>query len=145
MEIKLSDTQKTKELAFKLAQKIVPGMIFMLYGDLGSGKTTFVRYVVESLGISSRVQSPTFVIVRKYSDESAKGQIKQVFHADLYRLNDKEQIMDLGLSEMAEEENSVMFIEWPELGENEFKNGIRIYFETTGETERVVKLEDKYV
>lgn len=145
MEIKLSNTQKTKELAAKIAQKINPGAVFLLYGDLGSGKTTFVRYIVESLGIDSRVQSPTFVIVRKYSDESAKGKIKQVFHADLYRISDENQITDLGLKEMSEEENSVMFIEWPELVEEEFKYGAKMYFETTGENERVVKLENTYV
>jgi tRNA threonylcarbamoyladenosine biosynthesis protein TsaE len=79
-----------------------------LYGDLGAGKTAFVRGLAEGLGVDrDQVSSPTFTLVQEY-----RGGRLTLFHADLYRLDDAREIDDLGLDEIAVD--GVMAIEWAE-------------------------------
>jgi tRNA threonylcarbamoyladenosine biosynthesis protein TsaE len=66
MEYLSTSLEETKRIAREIANTLEPGIPVLLEGDLGSGKTTFTKYLVEALGISSRVQSPTFVIIRTY-------------------------------------------------------------------------------
>lgn len=141
MEILLSSTQKTKDLAGKVAGKLKPGDVLALYGDLGSGKTTFVNFLVDSLGIPARVQSPTFVLHRKYTGGS--GDIKVVNHIDLYRITKLEETNDLGLDEIFTKEDSVAVIEWPELVENILpKKTTKIYFDYVSKNERKAKIQN---
>jgi len=131
MEVILSSTEETKKLAEKIAGNIKPKDVIALYGDLGSGKTTFTGFLVKALGQKSRVQSPTFIILRKYGDIS---------HVDLYRFTTKQEVDDLGLSEIIESSN-LTIIEWPELAE-EFlpSNTKKLYFEYIDETTRKVTI-----
>ena len=120
MEVTTNSTQETKELAEKLAENIKSGMTLALYGDLGSGKTTFTRFLVEALGQDSRVQSPTFVVAREYGN---------INHIDLYRLTTKEEVEDIGIEEFLADESAINIIEWPELAEAFLpKDRISIYF-----------------
>lgn len=118
MEILSKATQDTKKLAGEIADKVHGGRVIALYGDLGAGKTTFVRYFVEALGIDARVQSPTFVLVREYTSDSSETRVHKVYHVDLYRLKSKEDLEDLNLEELFEDPGSVTLIEWPELAES---------------------------
>lgn len=132
MEIITHSTQETKELANKLAKDIKPGTVVALYGDLGSGKTTFTRFLVEALGIDKRVQSPTFVIARRYG---------KVNHIDLYRLTTEQEVEDLGFKEMIEDKDTITIVEWPDIAENLLsKDTLRIYFEYVDETSRRIKI-----
>jgi len=141
MEVLSTSTQETKELAEKVAKKLNPGAVLALYGDLGSGKTTFVRFLVEALGLSARVQSPTFVLVRRY--EGGLGVIKYVNHVDLYRLISKEEVLDLGLPEFFAEEGAVTVIEWPKLAEDLLpKNVVRVYFKYVEEGQRRINVQN---
>lgn len=144
MEITTSFTKETQKLAFELAKKIKPGDVLALYGDLGSGKTTFTSYLVSALGIESRVQSPSFVIIRKYSNaDVSKSNIKTVYHIDLYRLTKKEELEDLGLEELFYEENAVSIIEWPELAEDLLPEGvITMKFEYLDENIRKINVQN---
>ena len=136
MEIISGSTDKTKEIAYEIAGKIKKGSVIALYGDLGSGKTTFVRYFVEGLGLKNRVQSPTFVVARKYGN---------VNHIDLYRLSSKEEALDIGLEEMISDENSITVIEWPETIEDLLpSNTVKIYFEYIDENTRKITIENLY-
>ncbi len=132
MEIITRSTKETKKLASEIAEKTKLGDTLALYGDLGSGKTTFTRYLVESLGLKNRVQSPTFVIARKYG---------HVNHIDLYRMTSEKEVEDLGIKEMLEDKNSITIIEWPELAERLLpENTIRIYFEYVDENSRKIRI-----
>ncbi|HOD01694.1 MAG TPA: tRNA (adenosine(37)-N6)-threonylcarbamoyltransferase complex ATPase subunit type 1 TsaE [bacterium] len=136
MEIISDSADKTKELAYEVAGKVKNGFVIALYGDLGSGKTTFVRYFVEGLGLKNRVQSPTFVMARKYGN---------VNHIDLYRLSSKEEALDIGLGEMISDENSITVIEWPETIEDLLpSNTVKIYFEYIDENTRKITIENLY-
>ena len=141
MEVITTSAIQTKEFASKIAVKARPGDVYALIGDLGSGKTTFTRFFVEALGFESRVQSPTFVILRKYTTNS--GDIAVVNHFDLYRIQSIEEIVDLGFEELITERNSISIIEWPELILDKLpKNAKIINFEYIGENERKITIQD---
>lgn len=142
MEITSNSTQETQDLAKKLAKKAEPGDIYALYGDLGSGKTTFTGYFVKALGFDSRVQSPTFVIVRRYKKDT--GEIDTVYHIDLYRLTREEELEDLGLDEIFSEEKALTIIEWPELLEGSLPDKTRkINFTYLDENVRSINVQDQ--
>lgn len=139
MEILSKSTQDTQKLASELALKVRPKDIIFLYGDLGSGKTTFVSAFVSSLGIEKRVQSPTFIIHRVY-EHSNKIRVN---HLDLYRVTTLNELEDLNIHEIFEEENSICFVEWPQiLHKTKWeKTAKKIFLEYLSENERIIKVE----
>ena len=99
---------ETATVGRELAATLSAGDVVLLYGDLGAGKTAFVRGLAEGLGVHrDEVSSPTFTLVQEY-----RGGRLALFHVDLYRLNDPRETDDLGLDEIAE--GGVMAIEWAE-------------------------------
>jgi len=144
MEVTSSSTEETQELAIKLAKKMKPGAVLALEGDLGSGKTTFTSYLVHALGSSSRVQSPSFVLIRRYVVPKTKdSDIQTIYHIDLYRLTTKEEVYDLGLEEMFSEEGAVVIIEWPDLAEDILpKNTIKLSFSYKDEDSRIIDVQN---
>jgi tRNA threonylcarbamoyladenosine biosynthesis protein TsaE len=99
---------ETSTVGRELAPTLMPGSVVLLFGDLGAGKTAFVRGLAEGLGVDrDEVSSPTFTLVQEY-----RGGRLTLFHADLYRLSDPREIDDLGLEEIAAE--GVLAIEWAE-------------------------------
>ena len=99
---------ETGDVGRALAARLAAGDVVLLYGDLGAGKTAFVRGLAEGLGIAAdEVSSPTFTLVQEY-----RGGRLPLFHVDLYRLNDPREIDDLGLDELTAD--GVLAIEWAE-------------------------------
>jgi tRNA threonylcarbamoyladenosine biosynthesis protein TsaE len=97
---------ETAAVARELAASLDAGAVVLLHGDLGAGKTVFVRGLAEGLGVEpDAVSSPTFTIVQEY-----RGGRLPLFHVDLYRLDDPREIEDLGLDEIAA--GGVLAIEW---------------------------------
>jgi len=102
-----SETE-TAAVGRELASGLSAGSVVLLFGDLGAGKTAFVRGLAEGLGVSSEdVTSPTFTIMQEY-----RGGRLPLFHVDLYRLNDAREIEDLGLDEVTA--GGVLAVEWAE-------------------------------
>jgi len=98
---------ETEAIGAALAARLGPGARVLLYGELGAGKTAFVRGLATGLGIDpDDVSSPTFTLVQEY-----RGRLP-LFHVDLYRLDDPREIEDLGLDEIAAD--GVLAIEWAE-------------------------------
>lgn len=85
--------------------------VVCLYGELGSGKTTFVQGFGKAMGISSRLPSPTFFIVRRYSKAAGSGFF---YHIDLYRVMDEKELVELGFPELFADPDSIVLIEWAE-------------------------------
>lgn len=118
MEIITKSAQETQKLGEKIGFDLKEGnlknRIFCLYGDLGSGKTTFIQGLAKGLGIKKRITSPTFVFIRKYSLEKNKGNLTSLFHIDLYRIENIKETQGLGLEEMIKDKQALVVIEWPE-------------------------------
>lgn len=108
------------------------GRVICLWGELGSGKTTFVQGVARGLGITSRLLSPTFIIVRRYQVPESDTTL---YHLDLYRTNGPLDAGVIGLSDMIRETNAIVIIEWPERLETalpEFRTDIRFVAQENG-------------
>jgi tRNA threonylcarbamoyladenosine biosynthesis protein TsaE len=117
-----ADTESLGERFGRAAQR---GFIFALSGDLGAGKTQFVKGLARGLEISARVHSPTFTLVNEYDG----GRLK-LFHLDLYRLETREQILSAGVEEFLSPDG-VSVIEWAERIANK---ELRMKNEETGKT-----------
>lgn len=86
--------------------------VVALYGNLGTGKTTFVQYFAKNLGIKKKVNSPTFVIMKRYRLKHKN--FKNLFHFDAYRLKNEKELLHLGWKEIILDPGHLVFIEWPE-------------------------------
>ena len=122
----LSSEKQTEELALKFLNKLKPGNKLFLYGEMGVGKTTFVRYLINGFQkknklILTEVTSPTFNLLSEYSINNLT-----IKHYDLYRLKNEKEIDNLGLFE--EEPDSIILVEWPEIIKRNLKNLIKLYF-----------------
>jgi len=109
--IELLTEQDTIDLAAYITPLLKPGDVILLGGDLGSGKTFFAKQVAKSLGIDEEVDSPSFVIMKEYHCGKYP-----LFHLDLYRLKEEDELLDLGLFDMLE--SGITMIEWPKLAES---------------------------
>ncbi len=109
--ILLKSETDTQALAKELAEMNLTGSVW-LSGDLGAGKTTLTRYWLQAMGHTGAVKSPTFTLVEPYRITQDDGTIKPVYHADLYRLNDPEELEFIGFYEYQDEQNSLVIIEW---------------------------------
>ena len=101
----------TQRLAKQLAALPLTGSVW-LAGHLGAGKTTLTRYWLQALGHKGAVKSPTYTLVEPYSISQDNGTTKPVYHADLYRLQDPEELSFIGFDEYLDEPNALVIIEW---------------------------------
>ncbi|OOX79125.1 tRNA (adenosine(37)-N6)-threonylcarbamoyltransferase complex ATPase subunit type 1 TsaE [Snodgrassella alvi] len=109
-EIFLADENDTLNLGERFAQLISPPLIIWLEGDLGAGKTTFTRGLLNALGYNGAVKSPTYNIVETYPFKGFN-----LHHFDLYRFQNPEEWLDAGLDELITAD-SIILMEWPQLG-----------------------------
>ncbi|MDP1721756.1 MAG: tRNA (adenosine(37)-N6)-threonylcarbamoyltransferase complex ATPase subunit type 1 TsaE [Candidatus Gottesmanbacteria bacterium] len=110
-----------------------------LYGELGSGKTTFVQGFGKALGITSRLLSPTFYIVRRYQLVKQSGFL---YHIDLYRIGDEKELVELGIPEMLRDSDSIVLIEWADtLGGLLPKRRVDIRFEVLENDSHKISME----
>lgn len=109
------NADQTYEFGKKIASKLKGATILALIGELGAGKTTLIQGLAEGLGITQRVISPTFILLRKYDiPKTKKTSINTFYHIDLYRLEGdvENQVLDLGVNEFWNEKTSIVVIEW---------------------------------
>ncbi len=112
---------ETKRFGVELVKKLLRdkkhvskkhALILAIKGDLGSGKTTFVQGFLRGLGVRGRVNSPTFVLIKRYAIRGLR--YKYVFHIDCYRLKKAKELLDLGLREILGDPKNIVLIEWAE-------------------------------
>ena len=138
----LSDTQKiAKDFIEKLSNEAQSGALVVgLYGDLGSGKTTFTQEIAKLFNIKEDVTSPTFVIEKIYKLDG-KNNFKNLIHIDAYRLDSGKDLASLGFSEILKVSGNLVVIEWPERVMDILpKNLYHIDLKFISETEREINL-----
>ena len=126
-KIDISSEKKTEEIAKKINSEIKPGNILLLYGEMGVGKTTFVKYLINDFQLKfneqlTEVTSPTFNIMNEYkvSDFTIK-------HYDLFRIKSLEELVNLNLFE--KNDKSILLIEWPQIIKKKPDSLIELSFE----------------
>ncbi len=114
MEIKINSLNEIGAAAQQFATQIKKGDVYAFYGNMGAGKTTFIKAVCETLGVDDVVTSPTFAIVNEYTSQVLSA---PVYHFDFYRIKKLEEVYDMGYEDYFYG-NGVCMIEWPELVED---------------------------
>jgi len=126
-KIDLSSEKETEELASAFLKKIKPGYFIFLYGEIGVGKTTFIRYLINQFQKLNKLEitevtSPTFNLLNEYQINDFK-----INHYDLFRLKSTEEIKNLDLFE--DNKNTITLVEWPQIIKEKPKNLIELVFE----------------
>jgi tRNA threonylcarbamoyladenosine biosynthesis protein TsaE len=130
----LADEPATTRLGEQLALSLQAGDVITLTGDLGAGKTTMVRGLLHALGHEGEVPSPSFAIVQPYEELDPP-----VWHADLFRIEDRDELAELGLDSI---EEAALIVEWPErAGENAWPDALRLSLEIVGPERRRLTAE----
>lgn len=123
----------TEELGRRIAGELARGDVIALAGDLGAGKTTLARAILQALGVASEVPSPSFTLVQEYQTARLR-----IFHFDLYRIESPTEVDELGFEEALE--SGAVLVEWPERAPARIPpDALRIRIEIVGETARAVQ------
>jgi tRNA threonylcarbamoyladenosine biosynthesis protein TsaE len=129
-----SSPDETRSIGETIGADLRPGDVVLLSGELGAGKTLFVQGIARGLGFDSSVSSKSFVLLGEYP-----GRVK-LYHADLYRLEDPDQVAELALDEISSD--GVLVVEWPERAGDRVlpEEHLRVDFEVTGENSRMLRV-----
>lgn len=140
MEILTKSAKETKKLAENLAKEILKmprskaAVVLALAGNLGAGKTTFLQGFAKGLGIKEKINSPTFVIMKRF---------KIFYHFDCYRIEKPKDILDLGFKEIIGNPKNIVAIEWADRIKPLLPKGrIMIHFELVGKNQRKIRITD---
>ena len=130
-----SSESETEALGARLAQALPNGSVVAMYGDLGAGKTAFVRGMARGMGIDMRVSSPTFTIVNEYLGR------RSLFHFDMYRLASADELFDIGWEDYLDRDG-ICAVEWSENVEDAF-DGTEcvVNIEKTGDNGRRITIK----
>ncbi len=148
-EIISENEQQTLQFGNEFAGRLQPGDVVCLIGELGAGKTTFVKGLAKGLGIEARIISPTYVVVREHerkvkSQNSKFKSIERLYHLDLYRLNSEKDVLGIDLHDLLKDKQAVTVIEWPEVAQSIIPNQAwTITFGNISENSRTIKIDRK--
>ena len=137
MTIVLSSEQETEAFGAQLWQELPDHCMVFLSGTLGAGKTTLVRGFLRAGGYQGAVKSPTYTIVEEYELNN-----RLIYHFDLYRLKDPEELEWIGIQDYFAEK-SICFIEWPEMGKGMLPDADMVIIFNVEEQHRVLDIQKK--
>jgi tRNA threonylcarbamoyladenosine biosynthesis protein TsaE len=131
--------EETIESGAKFAKKLHPGDIVAFYGDLGAGKTEFIKGICDFFDVQEIVTSPTFTIMNRYTG-NYKNQDIPIYHIDLYRIKNDKELNEIGFQECIFSDNGIKLIEWAEKANGQipkFGYSIKIEQKADNEDERM--------
>lgn len=161
MRLTTNNPKETQKVAANLAEKFIKKgnkktLIIALEGELGSGKTTFIKGFSKALGVREKILSPTFVLIHKHeiasSKPSSRAQVKgkritnnnfkNLYHIDAYRLNSGKDLLKLGVKEIFDNPENIVLIEWADRTKKAIpKNAIWIHFDHLDKNKRRITTE----
>lgn len=134
MRWEVTNENQLREIA-QILRKQLRFPVILFQGEMGAGKTTFIKYLVEAMGGQELVNSPTFSLVNEYETDHGR-----VFHFDFYRIESEEEAFDMGAEEYFYSGN-FCFIEWPERVKNLLPKECHCVSVATENTKRIINLE----
>ena len=136
MEYITNSEKETETIGEQFGRRVKDGTVVAMYGDLGAGKTAFVRGMARGMGIDARVSSPTFTIVNEYLGE------RTLIHFDMYRLGSADELFDIGWEDYLAR-GAVCAVEWSENVEDAFfGDEVRLTIEKLSDTGRKITIEE---
>ena len=136
MEYITNSEKETETIGEQFGRRVKDGTVVAMYGDLGAGKTAFVRGMARGMGIDARVSSPTFTIVNEYLGE------RTLIHFDMYRLGSADELFDIGWEDYLAR-GAVCAVEWSENVEDAFfGDEVRLTIEKLSDTARKITIEE---
>ena len=136
MEYRTHSAAETEAVGEDMARGLTPGTVIAFMGDLGAGKTAFVRGLARGLGVTDRVTSPTFTIVNEY-----EGGRLPLFHFDMYRLGSSEELFDIGWEDYLRR-GGICAVEWSERVSDALDGAIRVDIRRDeGDNDRIITIE----
>ena len=142
MEIKINDLGSIREAARQFIAQIGEHKVFAFYGNMGAGKTTFVKAICEELGVEDVITSPTFAVINEYSLSTLHSPLSSniIYHFDFYRIKKLEEVYDMGYEDYFYS-GALCFIEWPELIEELLpEDAVKVSITENADGTRTVKL-----
>lgn len=134
--------EETIKFGTKFAERLIPGDLVAIEGDLGSGKTQFIKGICNYFNVNDIVTSPTFTIMNQYFGTIDNKEIP-IYHIDLYRIKFLKELEEIGFSECVYANNGIKLVEWAEKANHLLPdNGyfIKIHFNEQNENERIFKI-----
>lgn len=148
MEIITKNERETKKVGEFLAKAILKtnlknSVILALEGELGGGKTTFLKGFAKGLGIKEKILSPTFIIMRKFNIEPRTSNFEHFYHIDCYRIEKPKEILDLGFNEIVKSPKNIIAIEWADRIRKIIpKETIWVVFKFVGKDKRKISIKN---
>lgn len=139
--LETKSAEETQKLGAEYAGLLRSGGVVLLFGELGSGKTTFTQGFARALGIQHKVISPTFLIMRTY--DIAKDTVGKLYHLDLYRIASEKEIEEIGFTEAMGDKENILIVEWAERLQSLMPDKrTEIYFEYLDQAKRKVMIKE---
>ena len=139
LTIELSSLEKTEYFALKMSEHLFQGAVMLFWGDMGSGKTTFIKSLCSGLGVlPEKVTSPTYTLVNIYKCSWS------IFHVDLFRLTSPDQLYDMDREDLIADQGITM-VEWPQMLQNYLTDEpiLNLSFKTVSDNHRQLILESE--
>lgn len=134
MEIKIQNLEHIHDAAKEFIKNMGNGNVYAFYGEMGAGKTTFIKAICEELGVKDVITSPTFAIVNEYTD----GKGDPIYHFDFYRIKKIDEVYDMGYEDYIDS-GSLCLMEWPELIETLLPDdATKVTIKVNGDGSRII-------
>ncbi len=127
MNLHIESEEELPSIARVILESHPKERVFLLQGDMGSGKTTLIKRLCKELGVSTTMGSPTFALVNEYQSKD----VGKIYHFDLYRIKSSRELAELGFSDYLDS-GSYCFIEWPEYGQEFYEEFVNILISAEG-------------
>jgi tRNA threonylcarbamoyladenosine biosynthesis protein TsaE len=130
--------EQTRRLGVRLGELLPPGTVIALIGTLGAGKTHFARGIGEGWGTDQELRSPTFTLIQEHKH---RGGTTRLYHVDLYRIENAQQLASLGLEEIFDDEDAIALVEWADRAEYLLPpHTIKITIQIISDTKRLITI-----
>jgi tRNA threonylcarbamoyladenosine biosynthesis protein TsaE len=113
-----SSEEETFQLGIDFSMRLNAGDVIAFYGELGAGKTEFIKGICQGMNVDEIVSSPTYTIVNQYEGEDRRRHAVEIYHVDLYRIENAGELLEVGLYDLLADDRSIKLIEWAENAES---------------------------